>query len=57
MPLSAWTGLCGPHHTRAQVANARQLEGSKGVLGAVNWASEKLLNAAHARRSNTREGA
>ena len=30
-----------------QVANARELEGSKGLLGVVNWASEKLLNAAH----------
>lgn len=39
-----------------QVSNARQLEGSKGLLGVVNWASEKLLNAAHLRRSNTREG-
>jgi hypothetical protein len=42
---------------RVQVANARELEGSKGLLGVVNWASEKLLNAAHLRRSNTREGA
>jgi hypothetical protein len=39
-----------------QVANARELEGSKGMLGVVNWASEKLLNAAHRGRSNTREG-
>jgi hypothetical protein len=39
-----------------QVANARELEGSKGSLGVVNWISEKLLNAAHLRRSNTREG-
>lgn len=39
-----------------QVANARELEGSKGMLGVVNWASEKLLNAAHRGRSNTRAG-
>jgi hypothetical protein len=39
-----------------QVANARELEGSKGMLGMANWVSEKLLNAAHRGRSNTREG-
>jgi hypothetical protein len=39
-----------------QVANARELEGSKGMLGVVNWVSEKLLNVAHRGRSNTREG-
>lgn len=37
-----------------QVANARELEGSKGLLGVIG---DKLLNAAHLRRSNTREGA
>jgi hypothetical protein len=47
---------CGVAVLRVQVANARQLEGSKGSLGVVNWISEKLLNAAHLRRSNTREG-
>lgn len=38
------------------VANARNLEGQKGMLGLAQWANEKLLAAAHARRSNTREG-
>jgi hypothetical protein len=38
------------------VSNARNLEGQKGMLGLAQWANEKLLAAAHARRSNTREG-
>jgi hypothetical protein len=38
------------------VCNARNLEGQKGMLGLAQWANEKLLAAAHARRSNTREG-
>lgn len=38
------------------VANARNLEGQKGLLGVANWINDKMLAAAHARRSNTREG-
>lgn len=38
------------------VANARNLDGQKGLLGVANWISEQMLAAAHARRSNTREG-
>lgn len=38
------------------VANARNLEGQKGLLGVANWVNDKLLAAAHAQRSNTREG-
>lgn len=38
------------------VANARNLEGQKGLLGVANWINDKMLVAAHARRSNTRQG-
>eukprot|EP00775_Hariotina_reticulata_P004736 gene4736-4986_t len=38
------------------VANARNLEGQRGLLGLAHWANEKLLAAAHASRSNTRQG-
>eukprot|EP00879_Flechtneria_rotunda_P028753 GHRR01030971.1.p1 GENE.GHRR01030971.1~~GHRR01030971.1.p1 ORF type:complete len:508 (+),score=175.15 GHRR01030971.1:123-1646(+) len=38
------------------VANARNLESQKGMLGMATWINDKLLAAAHVRRSNTREG-
>lgn len=38
------------------VANARNLEGSKGMMGWLNWVGEKVLLLAHMQRSNTREG-
>lgn len=37
------------------VANARNLEGNKGMMGMLNWAGEKMLLVAHMQRSNTRE--
>ena len=37
------------------VANAPKIEASRGVFGLANWIGDKLLAAAHASRSNTRE--
>jgi hypothetical protein len=37
-------------------ANARHIEASRGLLGALNWAGDKLLYAAHLTRANTEEG-
>lgn len=37
------------------VANAPKIEASRGVFGLANWIGDKLLAAAHAARSNTRE--
>lgn len=38
------------------VANAPQIEASRGALGIATWIGDKLLAAAHAARANTREG-
>lgn len=37
-------------------ANARNIEESRGMLGAFNWLGDRLLAAAHATRSNTLAG-
>lgn len=38
------------------VANAPEIESSRGALGVFNWVGDKLLAAAHAARANTRAG-
>ncbi len=38
------------------VANARELEGKRGLMGIANWVGDRLLNLAHLSRSNTIEG-
>jgi hypothetical protein len=38
------------------VANARQLNEQRGLLGAFSWVGDKLLHYAHTQRSNTIEG-
>ena len=52
---SAVTALSG-RAVQALTANARRIEGARGLLGALNWAGAKLLHAAHLARANTIAG-